>query len=171
LYECLAAVDALEDNCQDKVDSIAGAKDIKKIESLEENFQKAMNNDFNTAQAQGSIFETVKTMNKILRTLPDAPSSEDHKLLQTAAATIKKLAGIMGILQVPAAVYLAVGKAEMLAKTDISEAEILACIEERNQARIDKNWAKSDEIRNNLLEKGIELNDGPKGTGWSVKRS
>jgi len=171
LYECLAAIDAMEDNCPDKVDSIASAEDIKKIESLEEKFQKAMNNDFNTAQAQGSLFETVKTINKILRTLPDAPSSEDHKLLQTAAATIKKLAGIMGILQVPAADYLAAGKAEMLAKTNISESEILACIEKRNQARTDKNWARSDEIRDDLLKKGIELNDGPEGTGWSVKRS
>ena len=149
----------------------SSAEDIKKIESLERKFQKAMNNDFNTAQAQGSLFETVKTINKVLRTLPDAPSSEDHKLLHTAAATIKKLAGIMGILQVPAADYLAAGKAEMLAKINISESEILACIEERNQARTDKNWARSDEIRDDLLKKGIELNDGPEGTGWSVKRS
>ncbi|HIP83374.1 MAG TPA: cysteine--tRNA ligase, partial [Desulfocapsa sulfexigens] len=146
-------------------------KDIKKIESLEEKFQKAMNNDFNTAQAQGSLFETVKIINKILRQLPNTPSTKDHTLLKTATATIKKLAGIMGILQVPAAEYLAAGKAEMLAQTDISEEEIVAFIEERNQARADKDWAKSDDIRDALLEKGIELHDGPEGTGWSVKRS
>ena len=171
MYECLAAVDAMSDNCSDKVDSTAGTKDIKKIESLEEKFQKAMNNDFNTAQAQGSLFETVKIINKILRQLPNTPSTKDHTLLKTATATIKKLAGIMGILQVPAAEYLAAGKAEMLAQTDISEEEIVAFIEERNQARADKDWAKSDDIRDALLEKGIELHDGPEGTGWSVKRS
>jgi len=171
MYECLAAVDAMRDNCSDKVDSTASTKDIKKIESLEENFQKAMNNDFNTAQAQGSLFETVKIINKILRQLPNTPSTKDNTLLKTATATIKKLAGIMGILQVQAAEYLAAGKAEMLAKTDISEEEIVAFIEERNQARADKDWAKSDDIRDALLEKGIELHDGPEGTGWSVKRS
>jgi len=130
-----------------------------------------MNNDFNTAQAQGSLFETVKVINKILRQLPDAPSTKDTKLLKDVAKTIKMLAGIMGILQEDAAEYLAARKAEMLAKTDISEAEILTYIEKRNQARDDKDWARSDEIRDALLDKGIELNDGPDGTGWSVKRS
>jgi len=171
LYECLAAVDALSDNSSDTAPSIASSKDIKKIESLEDRFQKAMNNDFNTAQAQGSLFETVKVINKIQRQLTDTPSLADHTLLKKAAATIKKLAAIMGILQIPADDYLAERKAAMLAKTDISEAEILTFIKERNLARDAKNWARSDEIRDILLAKKIELNDGPDGTGWSVKRS
>ncbi len=170
LYECLAAVDALGDDFSDTVDPVASSKDIKKVEALEEKFKKAMNNDFNTAQAQGSLFETVKIINKILRQLPNTPSIEDHKLLKEAAAVIKKLAGIMGILQENAADYLSARKAEMLAKTAISEEEILTFIKERNQARADKDWARSDEIRDSLLAKGIELNDGPDGTGWSVKR-
>lgn len=171
LYECVANVDALGDNFSDSTTPVASSKDTKKIAALEEKFQKAMDNDFNTAQAQGSFFETVKVMNKIMRQLPDTPATEDHKLLTDAAATIKKLAAIMGILQEDAATYLAAKKAAMLAKTEISEAEILAYIEERNQARVDKNWARSDGIRDDLLEKGIELKDGPEGTGWSVKRS
>ena len=171
LYETLAAVDALADDSSDTAEFVASSKDIQKIDALEEKFQKAMNNDFNTAQAQGSLFETVKVINKILRQLPDAPSTKDTKLLKDVAKTIKMLAGIMGILQEDAAEYLAARKAEMLAKTDISEAEILTYIEKRNQARDDKDWARSDEIRDALLDKGIELNDGPDGTGWSVKRS
>jgi cysteinyl-tRNA synthetase len=171
LYECIATVDAMGDNCLENGNPVASEKDKKKIESLENKFQTAMNNDFNTAQAQGGLFETVKTINKILRQLPETPSTEDYTLLKTGVATIKKLAAIMGILQVPATEYLAAGKAAMLAKTDISEEEILAFIKERNQARADKDWTKSDTIRDILLEKGIELKDGPEGTGWSVKRS
>lgn len=171
LYECLAAVNALGDNCSDTVAPVAGNKDIRKINALEGKFQTAMNNDFNTAQAQGCLFETIKVINKIIRQLPDCPSIQDTKLLQKSGETIKKLAGIMGILQEDATEYLAARKAEMLAKTDISEAEILTYIEQRNQARDDKDWARSDEIRDSLLEKGIELKDGPDGTGWSVKRS
>ncbi|HID03789.1 MAG TPA: cysteine--tRNA ligase [Desulfobacterales bacterium] len=171
LYETLAAVDALADDSSDTAEFVASSKDIQKIDALEEKFQKAMNNDFNTAQAQGCLFETVKVINKILRQLPDTPSTKDTKLLKDVAKTIKMLAGIMGILQEDAAEYLAARKAEMLAKTDISEAEILTYIEKRNQARDDKDWARSDEIRDALLDKGIELNDGPDGTGWSVKRS
>jgi cysteinyl-tRNA synthetase len=170
LYECLAAVDALGDDCSDAVDPVASSKDIKKIEALQEKFQKAMNNDFNTAQAQGSLFETIKVINKIIRQLPDCPSTKDTTLLKKSAAIIKNLAGIMGILQKNPSDYLAARKAEMLAKTDISEADILIFIQKRNQARADKDWARSDEIRDTLLAKGIELKDGPEGTGWSVKR-
>ncbi len=171
LYECIAAVNTLEDSFSNTVDGIATNKDIKKIESLEERFQKAMNNDFNTAQAQASLFETAKVINKIMRQLPETPATSDYNLLKNGAANIIKLAAIMGIVQENATDYLAAKKAAMLAKTDISEAEILALIKERKQARTDKEWARSDEIRDELLGKGIELKDGTEGTTWSVKRN
>ncbi len=171
LYECIAAVNALEDKHSDTAEIVASKKDIQKIESLEERFTKAMDNDFNTAQAQASLFETIKVMNKIMRQLPENPATKDYTLIKEGSAKIVKLAGIMGILQEDAATYLATKKASMLAKIGISEAEIQTFIQDRNQARTDKNWGRSDEIRDELLAKGIELKDGPEGTGWSVKRS
>ncbi len=171
LYECIASVQSLSDTHSTDTDTVATAKDIKKIDSLVERFQKAMNNDFNTAQAQASFFETVKVINKIIRQLPEIPATADHDLLKKTAAKIIELAAIMGILQENAGDYLAAKKAAMLAETNISEAEILSFIQERNQARKDKEWARSDEIRDTLLARGIELNDGPEGTGWSVKRN
>jgi cysteinyl-tRNA synthetase len=42
-------------------------------------------------------------------------------------------------------------------------------IAERYQCRLDKNWSRSDEIRDELLAQNIELHDGPDGTTWSVK--
>ncbi len=171
LYECVAAVEKLPATCSDSADSVTSAKDRKKLDSMEERFQKAMDNDFNTAQAQGILFETVKTLNKILRQLPEIPTSEDHKLLVTTTDTVKKLAGIMGLLQENANEYLAAKKAAMLADIDIKEEEIQTLIQERNQAREAKDWARSDTIRDRLLEQSIELKDGPEGTGWTVKRS
>ncbi len=170
LYNCIAAIDALKAEGLDDAVPLAGDKDRKKIEGLEQRFQKAMDNDFNTAQAQGSLFEAVKVMNKILRQLPESAATADLDLLKSGAATVRKLAAIMGILEEDAASYLAGKKAAMLAKTDISEAEILELIQKRNQARKDKDWALSDQIRDTLLEKEIELKDGPDGTAWSVKR-
>ncbi len=171
LYSCMAAVDALEENNSDCTKTLASDKDRKKIEGLEERFRKAMDNDFNTAQAQGSLFEAVKVINKILRQLPDTPAATDLNLLKHGAATVRKLAAIMGILEENAAEYLANKKAAMLAKTDISEADILALIQDRNQARQNQDWVLSDQIRDKLLEKGIELKDGPEGTAWSMKRN
>jgi len=170
LYECIAAVERLDSNSQDSSKAVASAKDRNKLETLEERFQNAMDNDFNTARAQGVFFETVKVMNKIMCQLPAVPSKADHTLLTNGAATIRRLAAIMGLLQEDANAYLAAKKAAMLSAIDISEEEIQNLIQERNQARADKNWARSDEIRDQLLNQSIELKDGPDGTGWSVKR-
>jgi cysteinyl-tRNA synthetase len=171
LYECIAAVDSLKTPESNESESLASAKDMKKLQSLQERFEKAMDNDFNTAQAQGVLFDTIKIINKIRRQLPEKPASKDIELLKDSVATLRQLAKIMGILQEDAREYLANKKAELLARLDIDEATILAYIEERYQARIDKNWEKSDEIRDLLLEKNIELKDGPDGTAWGVRRN
>ena len=171
LYECVAAVENLPGTSSDDAAPVTGGKDRKKLESMEERFQKAMDNDFNTAQAQGIFFETAKILNKILRQLPETPAREDAELLLSTSATLKKLAGIMGLLQEDAGEYLAAKKAAMLAEIDINEEEIQTLIQERNQAREAKDWARSDAIRDRLLKQGIELKDGPEGTGWTVKRS
>ena len=84
---------------------------------------------------------------------------------------MKKLAAVMGLLQEDANEYLAAKKAAMLADINISEEEIQDHIQKRNKAREAKDWARSDAIRDRLLEQGIELKDGPEGTGWTVKRS
>lgn len=171
LYKCLAGVAKLAPASKEPTETVVSTKDQEKLELLERRFQQAMDNDFNSAQAQGSLFETVKVLNKIMQQLPITPSCEDHKLVTKTATTLVTLAAIMGILQEDPEEYLATRKAAMLALTDITEAEILIFIEDRNQARTDKDWARSDDIRDKLLEQGVELKDGPEGTGWSIKRN
>jgi len=51
----------------------------------------------------------------------------------------------------------------------LSEAEILKYIEERKAARANKDWKRADEIRDELINKGIILEDTPQGTSWKVK--
>ncbi len=171
LYECLAAVESLPaGTVSDDAEQIASAKDIKKLEEIEDRFQKAMNNDFNTALAQGILFESVKVMNKIRRQAAETLNATDYELLTKSAQTITKLAAIMGILQENPKTYLAAKKSAMLAEIDISEEEIQNLITERNQARNDKNWARSDEIRDQLLKHNIELKDSAEGTGWIIKK-
>lgn len=172
LYECVANIEQLTD-CTSSSDgeSVISKKDRSKIESMETRFQQAMDNDFNTAQAQGIFFDCVKVLNKVNRMLPATPVSSDIEFLFTSVATLKQLASIMGLLQQDAVTYLKEKKAAMLADLDIDEAEILALIEQRNEAKSQKDWAKSDEIRDQLLARQIELKDGPDGTSWSVKKA
>ena len=170
LYECAAAINELPDEVAEEAQAIASKKDVAKLTSIEKRFQEAMDNDFNTAQAQGIFFDAVKILNKIKRQLPAIPSAGDSALLKDSLAVITRLAGIMGLLTEDPAGYLRAKKDAMLAAIDISEQEILASIEERYQARADKDWARSDAIRDELLAKNVELKDGADGTTWQIKR-
>ncbi len=172
LYECVASIDNLDSDTGDRQAETALAdEDKKKIRDLEDRFQGAMDNDFNTAQAQGIFFDTVKTINRSLKNLSDSPALTDILFLKDAASTLKKLADIMGLLREDARLFLAARKQQLLSEITIDEITIKKLITERNQCRKEKNWSRSDEIRDELLENNIELKDGPTGTEWSIKRS
>jgi cysteinyl-tRNA synthetase len=169
MYECLAQVDALPTDGSTDSSSIA-TKDRRVLETLAIRFYEAMDNDFNTAQALAHLFETVKTFNKILRTLPERPAIDDLSLLRYAAAVFRDLAGVLGLVQRDPAMVAAGNKAKVMAGIDIGEDEIQQLIAKRNQARAAKNWAVSDEVRDYLLAHRIVLKDSPEGTTWEVKK-
>jgi cysteinyl-tRNA synthetase len=75
----------------------------------------------------------------------------------------------MGILEQDGKQYLDTKKQAVLATLPISEQEIELAIKERLTARKNKEWARSDEIRDRLAEKGIILKDSADATTWSVK--
>jgi cysteinyl-tRNA synthetase len=169
LYNCVAAIDGLSEG-DASASSVIPAKDREILARMEERYRQAMDNDFNTAQAQAILFETAKILNKLTRQLPHSPASKDVLFLRETVLVLKKLAGIMGILQEDASAYLSRKKAALLAGLDIDEATINALIQERNEARSGRNWARSDEIRDQLLASNIELKDGPEGTKWEIRR-
>jgi cysteinyl-tRNA synthetase len=65
--------------------------------------------------------------------------------------------------------YLAQQKKEGLKRLNLTEQAILRSVEERNLARKEKNWKRADDIRNDLLSKGVVLEDTPSGTIWKLK--
>ena len=170
LYECIAQVDKLPHG-NSEAESVISDKDSKKLNSIENRFIKAMDNDFNTAQGLGVLFDTVKIINRLSKTVSDKTASTDTEQIKRAAETIKKLAGILGLLNEDAAAFLTARKERMLEGLDITEAEIDQLITERLNARAEKDYARSDEIRDGLLAKQILLKDGPEGTIWTVQRT
>lgn len=171
LYSCIAAIDNIATDGLEGGDSTVTPKDKSKLESIEKRFQQAMDNDFNTAQAQSVLFDAVKIINRIIQALPAEPAACDVSLLRDSRDRIKNLAAIMGLLVEDATTFLSSQKQKMLAGVDIDEATINSLIEERRIARTEKNWARSDEIRDELLIHNIDLKDGPDGTSWSVRRN
>jgi cysteinyl-tRNA synthetase len=99
----------------------------------------------------------------LVKDLPEIPAAADLDILARSIQTLKRLATIMGLLREDAAVFVRGQKEKMLAGLSIDEAAIQALINERYASRAAKNWARSDEIREGLLARGIELKDGRTG--------
>lgn len=111
-------------------------------------FNQAMDDDFNTPEALAVLFDLSHQLNK--QTNPDM------------AHTLRHLAGLLGLLQADASDFLQAGEA-------VDKNRIEQLISERLAARQTKDWARADEIRQELAAQGIELEDGPEGTLWRIK--
>jgi cysteinyl-tRNA synthetase len=139
------------------------------VESFQFRFEEAMDDDFNTAQALGYFYDLQTHLNYLLDNLKSHPNEEVLSMLKKGYDHFKKIGWVFGLFSEDPEKYLNEQKKEGLKKRDLSEEEIFRCIEERNSARREKNWKKADTIRNDLLSKGIVLEDTPTGTIWKIK--
>ena len=139
------------------------------IESLQSRFEEAMDDDFNTAQALGYFYDLQTHLNSFLSLSKGNPTEEIASLLRKGLHYFSTMGWVFGLFRDDPERYLDQQKKEGLNKLNLSEEEILRSIEERNAARKEKNWKRADEIRNDLLSKGIVLEDAPSGTIWKIK--
>jgi cysteinyl-tRNA synthetase len=139
------------------------------IESFQPKIEEAMDDDFNTAQALGYFHNLLTHLNGLLDLSKGNPTQEIVSLLRKGLDHLLKFGWILGLFREEPKQYLDRMKKEGLKKLDLSEEEILKLIEKRNAARKGKDWKKADETRNDLLSKGIVLEDGPTGTQWKLK--
>ncbi len=148
LERILTCVDHLRDVlkvCEIEKLTEDDTKNVEEVKALIKKFEDSMEDDFNTADAVSAIFELVKLANV---TAEGASKEYVSYILET----IEKLCDILGIIT----------KKE----EELLDADIEALIEERQAARKAKNFARADEIRNMLLEKGIVLEDTRAGVKW-----
>jgi len=117
-------------------------------------FYAAMDDDFNTPKAMAVLFELVTELN-----IASREGSEDAGKL---AAQLKRLAGVLGLLQQDPDAFLKGEDKE----GELGAAEIETLIEQRAQAKKDRNFADADRIRDELADQGIILKDSREGTTW-----
>ena len=139
LKHLIASVAAEEMNTEEK-------EAFSKTDAYVEEFEKAMDDDFNTADAIAAIFELVKYAN----TTATAESSKEY--LRGLLDRIVKLGDVLGLI--------------LDKKEELLDADIEKLIEERQAARKAKDFARADAIRDELLEKGIILKDTREGVQW-----
>ena len=99
---------------------------------------------------------------------PDQDSCSPE-LAKAGREVFKEIGSVLGLFQSDPAQYFAARKQEGISTAGLSEADIQGLIDERLTARKEKNWARADEIRDELAAKGIILKDTTQGTEWSVK--
>jgi cysteinyl-tRNA synthetase len=141
------------------------------IESFQVRFEEAMDDDFNTAQALGYFYDLQRHLNSLIDLSKGRPTEEILALLKKGVNHLTNMGSIFGLFQEKPETYLDEQRKEGLKRLKLSEEEILKFIDERNAARKEKDWKKADEIRNDLLSKGIVLEDTPSGTIWKIKQS
>ena len=139
LKHLIASVAAEEMSAEEK-------EAFSKTDAYVEEFEKAMDDDFNTADAIAAIFELVKYAN----TTATAESSKEY--LRGLLDRIVKLGDVLGLI--------------LDKKEELLDADIEKLIEERQTARKAKDFARADAIRDELLEKGIILKDTREGVQW-----
>lgn len=130
-------------------------------------FCLAMDDDFNTALGIAALFEAVRNMNRLLDENSFSQDAEDK--IRSGRADILKMGAILGILNESPEDYFAKKRSTAIEKKSIDSEMIDKMIKERIEARKAKNWARADQIRKQLEEMNIIIEDRPEGTDWKMK--
>ncbi|MBQ0013800.1 MAG: cysteine--tRNA ligase [Oscillospiraceae bacterium] len=145
LYTCRDALDFAAENAH----SLTTPEDFdlkKKLDAHRAAFIEAMDDDLNTADALASIYDLVRDINIILK------GKASSEIIEYATEEFDELTGVLGL------VYNR--------KKETLDIDVEKLIEERNQARKNKDFALADKIRDDLKAQGIILEDTPQGVKW-----
>ncbi|WP_355660016.1 cysteine--tRNA ligase [Halomonas salifodinae] len=138
------------------LDGQAGAGEVDS--RFAERFASAMDDDFNTPEAVSVLFDLARELNRAKKEAPaEAPA---------LAVELKRLGGVLGLLQQAPEAFLKGGDGEL----PLAEAEIQARIVARAEAKKAKDFAAADAIRDELAALGIILKDSREGTTWVLDK-
>ena len=146
LYTCRDNLDFALKNAKDEADA-NDSEIIALIDAKKDKFIEAMEDDLNTGEALGAIFELVRDINT------NISGVKSKTLVEYAIKVFDELMNVLGLL------YNRKAAASL-------DDEIEALIVARNEARKNKNWAEADRIRDELKAQGIVLEDTPQGVKW-----
>jgi cysteinyl-tRNA synthetase len=137
------------------------------VREYRQQFIEAMDDDFNSGGATGTLFELLRRLNNFCETEKlDEPAHRDAgklAVLRQGATTLRELTATLGLFRAPVEQATAGGD-------ELTGRLMALLIDLRAEARKTKNFALADRIRKSLAEIGVELEDRPDETGWSVKR-
>lgn len=161
IMQCESALERLykfEENLNFAIEK-GGAKpseNILDLDNYKNKFIEAMNDDLNTADALAAMFEYVRDVN--LNVL--SKENQNKEFLEKILNLFREMADVLGILY---------EKNIQPSDNHLNVSDIENLIKEREIARKEKNWKRADEIREELKNKNVIIEDTPKGTKYSIK--
>ena len=132
-------------------------------------FEKSLNDDFNTADALSKFYELMRQFNNLTRK-PGKVKPEYKAIAEVYLSWIKDKGSILALFQESPSEYLVMLDDMLLRQKNISRADVDRLIAERAKVREEKNYARSDEIRDELVAMGIQVMDGADGSTWEVEK-
>lgn len=134
-----------------------------------EEAQRAFNDDLNTAEAISKLFEVVRQFNGLVkRGQKSTPALRGHAVV--LMNLVERYGKLMSLFKEPPERFLATLDDQLLKQMKLNREEVESLVEMRRQARANKDFKRSDDIRDQLAKMGISVADTPNGMEWEVTK-
>ena len=142
---------------------------ISKLKDLKEKFDSSLDDDFNTAQALGYVFEAVRLMNSFMAIEKNMPEAIQTNILDEAKKAFDHFGAVLGVFQEDPDYFFNFDREIEVRKRRLNIGEIEGLIRERQAARTAKDWTKADAIRQELAGLHVVLKDTTNTTSWIIE--
>jgi len=178
LVRCYTTLQLLKDTLGKPATSVAAANEknlakqqeyISKLKDLKEKFDSSLDDDFNTAQALGYVFEVVRLTNNFMAMEKNMPASIQTNIFDEAKKAFDHFGAVLGVFQDDPDHFFKSDCEMEVRKRGLNVGEIESLIKERQAARAAKDWTKADAIRQELASLHVVLKDTALTTGWIIE--
>jgi cysteinyl-tRNA synthetase len=178
LVRCYTTLQLLKENLGKQANSTAVANEkylakqqeyISKLKDLKEKFNNSLDDDFNTAQALGYVFEAVRLTNNFMATEKNLPAEIKANILDEAKKEFDHFGAVLGVCQDDPDHFFNLDREIEVQKRGLNVGEIENLISERQAARTAKDWTKADAIRKELADLHVVLKDSALTTSWIIE--
>jgi cysteinyl-tRNA synthetase len=178
LVRCYTTLQLLKENMVKQGNSTAVANEknlakqqeyISKFKDLKEKFNNSLDDDFNTAQALGYVFEAVRLTNNFMAAEKNLPAEIKANILDEAKKEFDHFGAVLGVCQDDPDHFFNLDREIEVQKRRLNVGEIENLISERQAARTAKDWTKADAIRKELADIHVVLKDSALTTSWIIE--
>ncbi|MGM0423483.1 MAG: cysteine--tRNA ligase [Thermodesulfobacteriota bacterium] len=141
----------------------------KELEESSRLWEQSLADDLNTAAALGHIFNICRLGNRLLEDKALALTQGAAQAYQMILENLSAMSGVLGLLDRPSQEFLSALRDVRAARLDIDPDRVEEMLQQRQQARQEKDFALADQIRDELAEIGVQVQDTPAGTTWDCE--